>query len=95
MTTDETTRIEVEVVEDGARVVARFEWEHAKYALGAQASINDGHISLHLHTDDARELQRQLGEALDKQDFADAGHPAFERVQEEADVRREEIEEPA
>ena len=30
-----------------------------------------------------------------REDFADAGHPDFERVQAEADVRRAEMKEPA
>ena len=91
MTTEEATRITAEIVEDDPeRVSVYFKWNPRVWAHGAQASIVDGEVHLYLHLEDARELQRQLDETL--QDFADAGHPAFERVQEEADVRREAVE---
>ncbi len=92
MTTEEATRITAEIVEDDPeRVSVYFKWNPRVWAHGIQASIFDGQVHLWLHLEDARELHRQLDEALNKQDFADAGHPPFERVQEEADVRREEI----
>ena len=94
MTTEQATRITAEIVEnDPERVAVYFKWNPRVWAHGVQASIYDGQVHLWLHLEDARELQRQLGEAL--QDFADAGHPDPEDVQEEADVRRAEMREPA
>lgn len=91
---EEATRITAEIVEeDPERVSVYFKWNPRVWAHGAQASIVDGEVYLWLHLEDARELHRQLGEALDKQDFADAGPPNPE--QEAADARQEQIEEPA
>ena len=89
--TEDATRITAEIV-DGDRVSVYFKWNPRVWTLGAQASVTDGEVHLWLHLEDARELRRQLEEL---EDFADAGHPPFERVQEEADVRRAELKEPA
>ena len=93
MRTEEATRITAEIVEyDPERVSVYFKWNPRVWAHGAQASIVDGEVHLWLHLEDARELQRQLDEALNEQDFADAGHADPEDVQVAADVRREAVE---
>ena len=89
MTTEEATKIEVEVWEKD-QVVVHFDWDRRGWHQPVRVDSRDGRAVLWLDREDARELRRQL-EELDKQDFADAGHPPFERVQEAADVRREAI----
>ena len=91
MTTEEATKIEVEVWEKD-QVVVHFDWDRRGWHQPVRVDSRDGRAVLWLDREDARELQRQLGEALNKQDFADAGHPDPEDVQVAADVRREAVE---
>ena len=89
--TEEAPRIEAEVWDEDRQVVVYFTWDHRNWGRGVRMDVRDGRAVLWLDIDAARELRRKL-EVLDKQDFADAGHPDSEDVQEEADVRREAIE---
>ena len=80
-----TPRINVDV--DGEDVVVYFSWSCARYERAVHVSRADGRASLSLSRDGARDLQRKLGEGLDKQDWADAGHPGEEELMAEAEAR--------
>ncbi len=87
MTIEEAMDISIEV--NGDDVMIWFRWDYIKYARAAYVSRADGDASLGLSTAAARELHRQLGEKLDKQDWADAGHPDPEEAMAEAEARVE------
>ncbi len=93
MTTEEAMDISIEV--NGDDVMIWFRWNYVKYARAAYVSRADGDASLGLSAAAARELHRKLGAALDKQDWADAGHPDEEQLMAEAEARGDPAREPS
>ncbi len=80
-------RISVDV--DGDDVMVYFSWSCARFDRPVYMSRGDGNAALGLSRDGAQELRRQLGEKLDKQDWAEAGHPDTEEAMAEAEARVE------
>ena len=87
MSDEEATKIEAEVWDDDTQVQVNFRWDRKGWMQPVRVDARDGNATLWLQLEDARELHRALGEALatlDKQNFADAGHPAQEPSAREA-----------
>ena len=85
--TNELSNPRIHVDVDGEDVSVYFSWSCARYERAVHVSRADGRASLSFSRDGARELHRQLGEKLDKQDHADAGHPDTEEAMAEAEAR--------
>ena len=83
-------KIKAEVWDDDTQMQVDFRWDRKGWAQPVRVDSRDGRATLWLQLDDARELHRALGEALDKldkQDQADAGHPADEEAMATAEAR--------
>ena len=83
-------RIEAEVWDDDTQLQVDFRWDHKGWAQPVRVDSRDGRATQWLELEDARELHRKLGEALDtldKQDHAAAGHPDDEEAMAEAEAR--------
>lgn len=62
--TEEATKIEAEVWDEGRAVVVHCEWKPGDWEHAIRADVRDGKLTLWLHLEDARELHRKLEEAL-------------------------------
>ncbi len=89
MSEEDTTKIEAEVWDNDSQVVVYFMWDRKGWYQRVRVDSRDGKATLWLFLEDAQELHRKLGEALDKQDHADAGHRDPEEAMAEAEARVE------
>ncbi len=99
MTTEEATKISIHPYAEEPLMDIIFCWTAEPYQMirerGLAITSRDGRVTMTLSTTDARELHRALGEALDKQDWADAGHPDPEEAMAEAEARGDPAKEPS
>ncbi len=91
----EATKIEAEVWDDDTQVQVDFRWDRKGWMQPVRVDSRDGKATLWLFLEDAQELHRKLGAALDKQAWADAGHPDEEQLMEEAEARGDPAKEPS
>ena len=88
-------KIVAEVWDDDTQVQVHFRWDRKGWRQPVRVDSRDGRATLWLQLEGARELHRKLGEALDKLDHADAGHPDPEEAAGEADHKGDPAQEPS